>query len=183
MEPSADNSCEEASRGMEATAGDCDQEASRAMEAMNNQQLPGVDLQHTARQTNRCVASRPSQNRGPPKSLEAPRKRQRKATAPCRAAHDAMWELSASSPIRKLPAIASAHPTAAITTTSPAKRRRGRPKKQYVLRAALEATPLKECSECGTSKTPMWRRLGGRIYCNACGLRHKPSQARLRGAR
>ena len=30
---------------------------------------------------------------------------------------------------------------------------------------------LQECHDCHTLKTPMWRRVDGVTYCNACGLR------------
>lgn len=32
-------------------------------------------------------------------------------------------------------------------------------------------TVTKECHDCHTLKTPMWRRVDGNTYCNACGLR------------
>lgn len=31
------------------------------------------------------------------------------------------------------------------------------------------------CAQCGTSKTPMWRRFSNITYCNACGLRKQRS--------
>lgn len=31
------------------------------------------------------------------------------------------------------------------------------------------------CAQCGTSKTPMWRRFSNVTYCNACGLRKQRS--------
>ncbi|RKP21459.1 hypothetical protein ROZALSC1DRAFT_1903, partial [Rozella allomycis CSF55] len=37
------------------------------------------------------------------------------------------------------------------------------------------------CQNCQTDKTPLWRKLDGAQYCNACGLyfklhgRHRPS--------
>jgi hypothetical protein len=33
------------------------------------------------------------------------------------------------------------------------------------------------CSKCSSEKTPMWRRMGGALLCNACGLRARRAAA------
>ena len=37
---------------------------------------------------------------------------------------------------------------------------------------------LQVCAQCGESNTPTWRRAGGQLLCNACGLRRYRAMAR-----
>jgi GATA zinc finger len=37
---------------------------------------------------------------------------------------------------------------------------------------------LQVCAQCGETNTPTWRRAGGQLLCNACGLRRYRAMAR-----
>lgn len=100
-----------------------------------------------------------------------PRMHRRKSLHPHRAPFDA---LPTSAPPLHSVAPRSAH--------SEPRRASRTPDRIHVRKTALgksrasTASPAlgggtKECFDCHTLKTPMWRRVDGNIYCNACGLR------------
>ena len=42
----------------------------------------------------------------------------------------------------------------------------------------VESRWLQVCAQCGETNTPTWRRAGGQLLCNACGLRRYRAMAR-----
>ncbi len=48
-----------------------------------------------------------------------------------------------------------------------------RGKAAETLMLLLSGAKRRVCGECGTVKTPMWRRVEKIIYCNACGIRRR----------
>jgi hypothetical protein len=104
-----------------------------------------------------------------------PRTHRRKSLHPMRAAEAVAddWETRAS-PVRASPP-RTIRKHEAHSRHSPERIHRKQTHAAKAVRNTAAApdgsTVAKECHDCHTLKTPMWRRVEGVTYCNACGLR------------